>query len=48
MQVYGGNRAEMKEIMDPNLGKNKAFKWEKDHVKEETKIGGGRASSSSP
>ena len=34
--------------MNPNLGQNKAFKWEKDQVKVETKIGEGKASSSSP
>ena len=31
----------------PNLGQNKSFKRGQDYVKGETKIGGGKASSSS-
>ena len=30
VQVYGVNSFENNEIMNPNLGKNKAYKWGKD------------------
>ena len=34
--------------MNPKIGQNKTFNLEKDYVKGEVKIGGGRASSSPP